>query len=139
MATTSKRNLREEIHRSLEDETLQRAITSAMATLFERRKGALESIDFEETRLEARRLKEEALERNPELLEQLVRKVEGYGGKVFLAKDAEAARTYIADLAVEKGVKTVVKSKSMVSEEVHLNAALEEEGIEVVETDLGER
>jgi len=139
VATTSKRNLREEIHRSLEDKTLQRAITSAMDTLFERRKGALESIDFEGTRREARRLKEEALEHNPELLEQLIKTVEGYGGKVFLAKDAEAARTYIADLAVEKGVKTVVKSKSMVSEEVHLNTALEEEGIEVIETDLGER
>lgn len=110
-----------------------------MATLSERRAGAFAGLDFEESRRRVRRLKEEALARNDELLERTVQVVEGYGGRVKLAADAGEARAYIAGLAQERGVKLVVKSKSMVSEEVHLNQALEEIGVEVIETDLGER
>jgi L-lactate dehydrogenase complex protein LldF len=60
------------------------------------------------------------------------------GASVFFAADAAEAVGYIRDLALRRGVHKVIKSKSMVSEEIHLNPALEADGIEVVETDLGE-
>ncbi|CAI8042193.1 Lactate utilization protein B [Geodia barretti] len=66
------------------------------------------------------------------------RNVRKAGGTVFFAKDSEEATRYVTELATSRGVKTVVKSKSMVSEEMGLNERLEEAGIESVETDLGE-
>ncbi len=69
------------------------------------------------------------------MAEENVRKA---GGKVFFARDSEEATSYVTELAQSRGVKTVVKSKSMVSEEMGLNERLEEAGIESVETDLGE-
>ena len=71
------------------------------------------------------------------MAEENVRKAGGRGN-VYFAKDSEEATRYVTDLARAKGVKTVVKSKSMVSEEMGLNERLEEAGIESVETDLGE-
>ena len=64
--------------------------------------------------------------------------VEERGGTVFFAKDADEANDYITRLAVREGVRRIVKVKSMVAEELHLNDALEAAGIETVETDLGE-
>ncbi|MEE4276167.1 MAG: LutB/LldF family L-lactate oxidation iron-sulfur protein, partial [Thermoleophilia bacterium] len=63
--------------------------------------------------------------------------VERAGGHVFFAADAREAREYVADLARRNGVRRVVKVKSMVSEEIALDAALEAVGAEVTETDLG--
>ncbi|MCX7915657.1 MAG: LUD domain-containing protein, partial [Verrucomicrobiae bacterium] len=60
------------------------------------------------------------------------------GGRVHWAETAEEARRIVLAIARQHGVRSVVKSKSMVTEEIHLNAALEQAGIEVVETDLGE-
>jgi L-lactate dehydrogenase complex protein LldF len=60
------------------------------------------------------------------------------GTHVFWAKDAAEARQYILDLAARNGVRTVVKSKSMVTEEIHLSKALEARNVKVFETDLGE-
>ena len=60
------------------------------------------------------------------------------GGKVIWAGDAEEAVAEIIHIMKRVNAKTVVKSKSMTTEEIHLNAALEREGIESIETDLGE-
>ena len=64
--------------------------------------------------------------------------LEGRGGKVFFAKTAEEASAYVADVCKRKGAKLAAKSKSMASEEIGLNAALEAVGVKPVETDLGE-
>jgi L-lactate dehydrogenase complex protein LldF len=64
--------------------------------------------------------------------------VEGAGGHVFFAADAAEANDYILGVAGAGGVERIVKSKSMVTEEIELNAALEAAGTTVVETDLGE-
>ena len=58
--------------------------------------------------------------------------------KVYFASDASDANAYVRGLAQTNGVETVIKSKSMVSEEMGLNQVLEADGVEVVETDLGE-
>ncbi|MDR3108166.1 MAG: lactate utilization protein [Planctomycetaceae bacterium] len=73
-----------------------------------------------------------------ELLEKFTSKLEEKGVKVLWAKDAAEANSYVIDIAKERGVKTVVKAKSMVSEELELNHALADIDVEALETDLGE-
>ena len=94
--------------------------------------------DWQNARSQAAQLKWETVNHLDRYLEQFERNVLNNGGHVFWAETAEDARRYIADLARRRRVQKVVKSKSMVTEEIHLNAALEEAGVRVVETDLGE-
>src|SRR5437016_762109 len=82
--------------------------------------------------------KREAINNLDKYLLQFEQKVLERGGHVFWAATGDEACAYIKDLAVRRGVKTVVKSKSMVTEEMHLAPVLEEQGIRVWETDLGE-
>ncbi len=72
------------------------------------------------------------------LLEQFERNLTAKGITVLWAKDAEEANRYVLNIAREISAKTVVKAKSMVSEEMNLNHALAEAGVEAIETDLGE-
>ncbi len=72
------------------------------------------------------------------LLEQFVAKLTEKGINVLWAADADEANRLVLDLAKKYDVKTAVKAKSMVSEEIGLNHFLEEHGIEAIETDLGE-
>src|SRR5690606_3880457 len=94
--------------------------------------------DYDALKDKARALKEQAIENLPELVQQVKQAVELRGGIVFVAKDAAEANGYVKRVLKSHGVRSVVKSKSITSEEIHLNAALEPEGIEVVETDLAE-
>jgi len=94
--------------------------------------------DYEELKDEARAIKEDAIARLPELIEQVREAVEARGGHVYLADDAADANRYVREVAREEGADSVVKSKSMTSEEIEVNDALREEGVEVWETDLGE-
>lgn len=71
-------------------------------------------------------------------LGQFINNVEALGGHVFIAKDAAEANEYVVKVARENGVKTAVKSKSMVTEEIHLNDALEKANVRPIESDLGE-
>src|SRR6202790_1929646 len=93
---------------------------------------------YEAERDASRRIKQDAIARLDELLVQLKERLEGNGGRVFFAADAAEARDYIVALAKSKGAKNVVKGKSMTTEEIDLNDALAQAGIDAVETDLGE-
>jgi L-lactate dehydrogenase complex protein LldF len=93
---------------------------------------------WSEARHRARAVKADAVAHLGEYLEQFEARITSRGGHVFWAETAAAARDYILDLARRRGVRSVIKSKSMVSEEVHLGAALEGAGLEAVESDLGE-
>ena len=73
-----------------------------------------------------------------ELSEQFQKNAEARGAKVFRTNDPVKVREYILKVAQDNGVKSIVKSKSMATEEIHLNPYLEKAGIEVNETDLGE-
>lgn len=86
----------------------------------------------------AREIRMHTLARLDEYLAPLADQVEARGGTVFFASDAAEANEYIRRLAADRGVETIVKSKSMVTEEIELNEALELDGRRVVETDLGE-
>ncbi|MFW6017207.1 MAG: LUD domain-containing protein [Halapricum sp.] len=92
--------------------------------------------DYQGLKDEARRIKEDAIERLPELIDQLTETIEANGGTVYLAEDEADANEYIASLVESE--ETVVKSKSMTSEELEVNEHLEAAGANVVETDLGE-
>jgi len=99
---------------------------------------AYEGIDFEAVRDRIAEIKCSASSNFEALAEQFKKSAEARGAKVFRTADPAQVKQYILDLAKDKGVKRVVKSKSMASEEIHLNKALEQAGIEVDETDLGE-
>lgn len=102
------------------------------------REKAFAGFDFEELRTAVAEMKDQVLVNRKALLEEFTRNAEAAGAKVYLAATAEDANRYIADLAREQGVKLVVKSKSMASEETHLNVAIEKAGAQALETDLGE-
>ncbi|ELZ47180.1 hypothetical protein C464_09622 [Halorubrum coriense DSM 10284] len=94
--------------------------------------------DYEALKEEARSIKEDAIERLPDLIDEVRETVEANGGTVYLADDAADANRYIREVAAERGAERAVKSKSMTSEEIEVNDALAADGVDVVETDLGE-
>ena len=94
--------------------------------------------DYEDLKRAARSIKEDAIADLPNLLDQLTETVESNGGTVYIADDAADANEYIREVADERAADRVVKSKSMTSEEIEVNEALEADGVDVVETDLGE-
>ncbi len=89
-------------------------------------------------REQAHRIKSYAINRLDELLVEFEQKITARGAQVFWAKDAAEANELVRQIARDHGVKTVVKSKSMVSEEMELNHVLASDGIRILETDLGE-
>jgi len=101
-------------------------------------RGRARFFDWEAARLKCQQIKWEAVNNLDRYLLEFEQRVKERGGRVFWAENSEEACNYIANLAVARGVQKVVKSKSMVSEEIHLGAALEKLEIKVVETDLGE-
>lgn len=94
--------------------------------------------DWQKARCCAAQTKYEALSELDKNLEAFAKKIESRGGKVFFAGTPSEARAYILKVAEDNGVKKIIKSKCMTSEEIHLNEALEAAGKEVVESDLGE-
>src|SRR5206468_1765872 len=94
--------------------------------------------DWEGARNRARAIKDETLLHLDRYLEEFSANAERAGARVHWARDAAEACEVIGRIAEQRGARTVVKSKSMTSEEIHLNAALAARGIEPVETDLGE-
>jgi L-lactate dehydrogenase complex protein LldF len=86
----------------------------------------------------AKNRKWDAIEHLDRYLEEFERKISARGAKVIWAENGEEALAAIGKICAEKKCKTLVKSKSMVTEEIHLNNFLESQGIESVETDLGE-
>ena len=93
---------------------------------------------FAEMRDRAREIRRGDIRDLPVLLARLEENVRAAGGVVVRAADATAACRYITDLAAARGASLVAKSKSMATEEIKLNEAIEEAGLRVVETDLGE-
>ena len=89
-------------------------------------------------REKAKNIKWKAIENLDKMLESFEAKIIKRGAKVIWAEDAKQALEEIGKICVEKNCKTLVKSKSMVTEEIHLNNFLKEKGIESIETDLGE-
>ncbi len=103
-----------------------------------RAKGFDDFPDFEAYRERTTAAKERTLRALPELLIRFEERCEAAGGQVHWAADAAEARRIVVDIARSRGARRVVKGKSMVTEEIALNPALEGAGMTVFETDLGE-
>ncbi|HRA12540.1 MAG TPA: LutB/LldF family L-lactate oxidation iron-sulfur protein, partial [Chitinophagaceae bacterium] len=101
-------------------------------------KGKEQFPNVELVREKAKNIKWKAIETLDKQLETFEANITRRGAKVIWAEDAEQALDAIKKICEEKSCKTLVKSKSMVTEEIHLNDFLEKNGIESVETDLGE-
>jgi L-lactate dehydrogenase complex protein LldF len=102
----------------------------------DRRKAAFQ--DWEGARQLAAETKWEAVNHLDKYLEQFVAKLESRGTHVHWASNAAQAREIILGIVRDKNAKSVIKSKAMTAEEIHLNEALEKAGLSVVESDLGE-
>ncbi|HET6851422.1 MAG TPA: LutB/LldF family L-lactate oxidation iron-sulfur protein [Pyrinomonadaceae bacterium] len=135
----SSETFRENAKAALADTHLRGALKNATSLFGERRKQAAASLpNWEDLRNQARAIKDETLLHLDRYLEEFERNAESRGAKIHWARDAAEANSIVCGLALERGARTVVKSKSMTTEETHLNAALEAAGMQVVETDLGE-
>ena len=124
---------------ALDDLRLQNTLAATTFRFVELRDRAAHGLpEWEQLREQANAIKRHTIEKLSHYLQQLEARVLDRGGHVFWAADGEQACAYITELARARHVRLVVKSKSMLSEEIELNHALERQGIEAVETDLGE-
>ena len=127
------------VRAALSDVQLRGALRQATSLFGDRRQTALASVrDWEGARERARAIKDDTLLHLDHYLEQFTANAERAGARVHWARDAGEACEIIGRIAEQRGARTVVKSKSMASEEIHLNAALARRGLEPIETDLGE-
>jgi L-lactate dehydrogenase complex protein LldF len=139
MNQLSSETFRENAKAALADSQLRGALKNATSLFGERRKEAAASLpNWEELRTQARAIKDEVLLHLDKFLEEFVGHAEERGAKVHWARDAAEANKIICGLVVDHQARVIVKSKSMTTEETHLNMALEAAGMQVVETDLGE-
>ena len=124
---------------ALHDASLQKALGNLREGFPKKRALAVARMpEFEQMRDEASALKNHIIQNMDFYLEQFEGKVLEQGGQVHWARDAEEARKAILDICKKADAKTVTKGKSMVSEEINLNDYLEANGVQPVETDLGE-
>jgi L-lactate dehydrogenase complex protein LldF len=124
---------------ALGNEKQRAAIRSSTERLLSKRAAALPDPEtFLPLREKARAIRLQSLQDLPRILQRFENSVKSLGGKVHRAGDAAEANDIIRRIALERRVRRIVKSKSMVSEEIGLNDALEAKGLKVVETDLGE-
>jgi L-lactate dehydrogenase complex protein LldF len=138
-APMTSHQFKDNAHRALGDAQLQKALGNVRHAVIERRATAAAALpEFEALRDQARDIRNHVLQHLDIYLEEYERKVTAAGGRVHFASTGEEACRIITEIARRRGAKSVTKGKSMVSEEIGLNNALERAGIEVVETDLGE-
>ena len=144
----SRRHFSRRVDKALDNPSLQQALTSGLTGIRARRDRAFESFDFDKGRAELKKRRRANLDELPELADRFKQMMEAAGGVVHFAKDAAEAREIIGRICLQTGAATsrdaehrmvVTKVKSMAGEEIELNPYLEGLGMEVVETDLGER
>lgn len=114
--------------------------SAALLALRDKRDRQAKSLpEWEQMRETASQMKLHVLSHLPELLRQFADNCEANGMQVHWARDANEHNAIVARILEERGKKKLVKSKSMLTEEVHLAPYLEQQGVECIETDLGER
>jgi L-lactate dehydrogenase complex protein LldF len=132
-------DFRSRIWNAVHDDHLHAAIERATSQLSSRRTKAFASLDnIDELRDRARNIKLNTLAELDMHLERFEERLLSNGIHVHWAETAGSARQIILDIAEDRNVKKIVKAKSMVTEEIHLNDELISSGLEVLETDFGE-
>ena len=135
----SRKNFRVVARGKLGDERLQQAIDASTDRLRKSRLDAWGELDdVEDRRSKAYEIRMRAIRDIDRNLERFRNAVESRGGHVVVCADSAEANNYIVEVCKRRNANLVAKSKSMVTEEIGLNAALELSGVKSVETDLGE-
>ncbi|OGL47062.1 MAG: iron-sulfur cluster-binding protein [Candidatus Schekmanbacteria bacterium RBG_13_48_7] len=135
----SPKNFRTASKQAIDNNNLRRILNHALSTTLHKRGLAVSNLpQWEQMRQTAHHIKKIVVENLDYYLAEFIKNAESKGTKIFYAEDSDDACNYILQVAREKNARLIVKSKSMVTEEIHLNDKLENAGIEVVETDLGE-
>jgi len=127
--------------RALDNDQVQQALEGLRTGFDQARCRAIAEVTperWEQLRAQARAIKEHTIANLDYYLAMLTESVERNGGHVHFASDSQEATDIVLEIALRNGVKLAVKGKSMVSEEMALNHALAQAGVEAVETDLGE-
>lgn len=138
-AATPERPFPAHARAALANAQLRRNVGGAVRTMRARRDATVgELVDWEQLRLAAEAIKRRSLRHLPSYLEQLEASVIRAGGQVHWATDAAEANRIVTEIVVAIGARSVVKVKSMATEEIGLNDALGENGIQAIETDLAE-
>lgn len=132
------KELKHKVEEKLNDEILYSTLKNFAASLKVSRANAFVGLDFDALRKQVNSLKDLSKMDVEELFQQFKRKVEKHDSYVYRARDAADANSYILDVCQKHSAEYIVKSKSMTSEEIKLNDALEAGGVKPVETDLGE-
>ena len=144
MINAQNQHIKEQYHQAIEtglnNEQLRTNLLNAMDTLRGNRKKLIQNryTDWDDLRKKAKELKQKnlrKLDRNLELFEQNATR---NGIQVHWANDGHEANRIIYEIMLRKGIRKVLKGKSMASEEIHFNQFLESKGFQAIETDLGE-
>ena len=124
---------------ALQDQVLQQALGKARSGFVDKRRAAVQALpEFDRLKQAGREIKEHSLAHLDLYLERFEAQVQAQGGQVHWARDGAEARRILVELCRQAEARRITKGKSMVGEEIGLNQALEEAGLEVIETDLGE-
>ena len=124
---------------ALRDSQLRRNVGKATATIRAKRAAAVAELpDWEALRAAGSAIKARTMATLPEQLERLEASVTRAGGTVHWARDGAEANAIVAGIARGHGATEVIKVKSLATDEIGLNEALEREGIHAIETDLAE-
>ena len=133
------KEMKTRVHNALNDKNLQTAFSRLrIPAARPMRRMMYAQYNFEGLRKDLRQVKERCIAELPELVKQFKAAAARAGTVVYEAKDAADANRYVEEVAKKNNVKTIVKSKSMLTEEIGLREHLEENGIRVTETDVGE-
>ena len=138
MAYASNNSYRKSIRQALDDKFLQAILENFTRNYPVSRQAAFAGKEIQKLIDQTAEIKKRSVLKLDELYDQFRMKAEELGVRVHLARTAEDANEIIEKIATENNVKSIVKSKSMTSEEIFLNKYLGRKGFEVVETDLGE-
>ncbi|MFP4308986.1 MAG: LutB/LldF family L-lactate oxidation iron-sulfur protein [Desulfococcaceae bacterium] len=132
-------NFKENIDRALNDKQLRGNLAFAMGAMKQKRKAVFsDAEELDGLRAAGNEIRRRSLGRLPTLLRSLEDKCTANGIQVHWAETTEQARELVLSIMRDRNATRMVKGKSMVSEEMHLNHFLEEKGLEALETDLGE-
>ncbi len=129
---------KDRVRQALGDPNLRVAVSKATDRMANARNASMDEIEGERLRSQLRQMKQNVLRNWPDYLQDLETNLRQNGCVVHWAEGIEDAQQIVKDIALQNSAKLVVKAKSMATEEIHLNHALEEAGLRVVETDLGE-
>ena len=134
----SSEELKQEIRAALDNATLSRTLGTFCKTYPAKREKAYVGVDFKATQEKIKEVKSYAADHVDEMIEKFTKNCTARGGKVFVAHSTDEAMEYIRGIVKDNNIKSIVKSKSMCSEELHFNKVLSDDGVLVQETDLGE-